>query len=149
MRVLTTLPPAKKPTGSRPQHVIGSSVLSSDSGLSSTRIESEATDSEIIEMNGVKRLLIQDIENGPTTANFTKIIYHYQKEKFIVRVDGTRTPTLAQFRSKFHDQQSGSNLRFLFKTSKTDKWLEISNDTICLPVENQLVEARIIKNQLA
>ena len=149
VRVLTSLPTQAKvqPTVSsqiRPQINIGSSVLSSDSGLSSTRIESEATDSEILEMNGLKRLLIQDIEHD---NEFTKIIYHYQKEKFVVRVAG-RNPTLAQFRIKFHDQQYCGSLRFFFKTSK-EKWLEISDDSNSLPVENQLVEARILKNQLA
>lgn len=167
VRVLSTMPKstavsttsgAHRPQPNMSSHharpsgnAIGSSVLSSDSGLSSIRIESEVTDSEIIEMAGVKRLLIEDIEKGDhahadhAVASFTRVIYNYQSEKFIVRVDGTE-PTLGAFRTRFHEQQPTHALRFFFKQPKTDKWHEMTHDGAKLPVENELVQAKVVCN---
>ena len=77
-------------------------VLSSDSGLSSIVNHSEPkdSDSEYSELNGLKRLLIQDIE-----PNYTKIIYAFEEEKFVIRVNSV-APTLSDFKAKFHDQKT-------------------------------------------
>ena len=78
-------------------------VLSSDSGLSSIvnqSSEPKDSDSEYSELNGLKKLLIQDIE-----PNYTKIIYAFQEEKFVIRVNST-APTLFDFKAKFHDQKT-------------------------------------------
>ena len=128
-------------------NAIGSSVLSSDSGLSSIRIESEVTDSEIIEMAGVKRLLIEDIEKDSDhkVADFTRVIYNYGSEKFIVRVEG-KEPTLAEFRTRFHHPHTPRALRFFFKQPKTDEWDEMTHDGAKLPVENEIVQAKVVAN---
>ena len=84
------------------RHVIPTQlVLSSDSGLSSIVNQSEPkdSDSEISELNGLKRLLIQDIERC------TKIIYSFENEKFVIRVNSPK-PTLKDFKNKFHDQKT-------------------------------------------
>ena len=54
--------------------------LSSDSGLSSIRIdtESEIAESEMIELNGLKQRLIEETEGKICT----KLLYHFKNEKF-------------------------------------------------------------------
>ena len=144
VRVKMSAPEQVGPVVSRPKNQIGSSVLSSDSGLSSIRIESEVTDSEILEFNGLKKLLIDDIEKAE--HNFTKVIYHYNKEKFIVRVVG-KNPTLGQFLMKFHDYKISGKFDFIFKTTN-DEWVEINDENQFLPIKNQLVEVRIVESPL-
>lgn len=117
--------------------VIGNSLISSDSGLSSTRIdtESEVAESEVLEMNGLKKRLIEETEG----LFSTKLLYHYNDEKFIVRVPG-RPPTLQTFRSKMHLH---GDFRYFFK-NHDDFWIEITDETEPLPVVNETVEAKII-----
>jgi len=118
-------------------------VLSSDSGLSSIvnqSSEPKDSDSEYSELNGLKKLLIQDIE-----PNYTKIIYAFQEEKFVIRVNST-APTLFDFKAKFHDQKTKStaDLKFLFKQNSV--WCEINDDLRYLPVYQHVVEAKVFLN---
>jgi len=117
--------------------VIGNSLISSDSGLSSTRIdtESEIAESEVLEMNGLKQRLIEETEGLLST----KLLYHYNGEKFIVRVPG-RPPTLQTFRPQMHLQ---GQFRYFFK-NQDDFWIEITDETEPLPVVNETVEAKVI-----
>ena len=117
--------------------VIGHSLISSDSGLSSTRIdtESEVAESEVLEMNGLKKRLIEETEGALTT----RLLYHYNDEKFIVRVPG-RPPTLQTFRAKIHLR---GQFRYFFKNAD-DFWVEITDGTEPLPVRNETVEAKVI-----
>lgn len=129
---------------------VGSSVLSSDSGLSSIRIESESelrTDSEIAE---IKAELIAEADKRtiPEMNTGTRVIYHYQREKFVVKIS-TKSPTFADFLEKFHAPNSVPHLRFFFKAKK-ENWLELNDaSTSLLPVENQLVEVRILEKILS
>ena len=92
-------------------------VLSSDSGLSSIVNQSEPkdSDSEYSELNGLKKMLIQDIE-----TNYTKIIYAFEGEKFVIRVNSA-SPTLYDFRTKFHDQKAQRYLSKFLKIFKIKK----------------------------
>ena len=129
---------------------IVSSVLSSDSGLSSIRVESEPelrTDSEIAE---IKAELIAEAETGnmPEGPPGTRVIYHYQREKFVVKIS-SQLPTFSDFLEKFHAPSCAPDLRFFFK-AKNENWLELNDaSTSPLPVENQLVEVRILEKLLS
>ena len=112
--------------------------ISSDSGLSSIRIESESevAESEMIELNGLKQRLIEETEGKIIT---TKLLYHFKNEKFIVRVPG-RPPTLGSFKQKMH---SKGNFRFFIR-SEENAWVEITEDNEPIHVINNFAEAKVI-----
>ena len=90
-------------------------------------------------MNGLKQRLIEETEGLLST----KLLYHYNGEKFIVRVPG-RPPTLQTFRPQMHLQ---GQFRYFFK-NHDDFWMEITDETEPLPVVNETVEAKIIISQV-
>lgn len=124
------------------ERTIGRSAVSIDSGLSSTRLDSE------IELNGVKSRLVQEIEG---TVN-TTLVYHFENEKYKIKVPG-RPPTLASFQSRFHMTSSGV-FRYFFKSRDEDSvsWIEITDPHEPLPTvknganhDETIVEAKVIQ----
>ena len=111
--------------------------LSSDSGLSSIRIdtESEIAESEMIELNGLKQRLIEETEGKICT----KLLYHFKNEKFIVRVPG-RPPTLGSFKQKMHCQ---GKFRYFIRSDE-NAWVEITEDNEPIHVMENFAEAKVI-----
>ena len=108
--------------------------ISSDSGLSSIRIDTEA-EIEDAELNAVKQRLIEETEGDVTT----KMLYHFRGEKFIVRVPG-RSPTLLSLRQKMHCQ---GDFRF-FVRAEDDAWVEVTDDAEPIFCNGKLAEAKIV-----
>ena len=114
--------------------------LSSDSGLSSIRVdgaESDVAESELVELNGLKQRLIEETE-GPVS---TKLLYHFNGEKFIVRVPG-RPPTLAAMRNKMHCR---GDYRFFVRAADA-AWVEVTDASEPIYVSsNNSAEAKVIE----
>ena len=113
----------------------GLPLMSSDSGLSSIRIDTEVELDDVIE--DVKQRLIEETEGDITT----KLLYDFKGEKFIVRVPG-RPPTLLSLRQKMHCQ---GDYRF-FVRSEDDAWVEITDDNEPLYPggSGKIAEAKIV-----
>ena len=112
-------------------------LISSDSGLSSTRIESESemAESEILEIDGLKQRLIEETDGSLST----NLLYEYDEEKYIVKCPG-RSPTLASFRGRIHLR---GMFRFFFKNEEAI-WVEITDLTEPVPVLGDTVHAKVI-----
>ena len=113
-------------------------LLSSDSGLSSTRIESESemAESEMLEIDGLKQRLIEETDGSLST----NLLYEYDEEKYIVKCPG-RSPTLASFRGRIHLR---GIYRFFFKNEEAI-WVEITDPTEPVPVLGDTVHAKVIQ----
>jgi len=105
-------------------------------GLSSTRIDDHFGVEDAHELKGIKERLIQETEGTVET----KLLYHFNDEKFVIRVPG-RPPILSAFRQKFH--QSSGSYRFYFKYADAS-WVEITENNEPLPVIDEIVEARVM-----
>ena len=120
-----------------PENVTLQTLISSDSGLSSTRIESESemAESEILEIDGLKQRLIEETDGSLST----NLLYEYDEEKYIVKCPG-RSPTLASFRGRIHLR---GMFRFFFKNEEAI-WVEITDLTEPVPVLGDTVHAKVI-----
>ena len=137
------LPPPPK-QHARPTRHVGSSVLSSDSGLDSLKVDHRTCENSD-EINAIKRRLISDLEsqqekmpNQPQKQ--TKVIYHYKNETFVIRIEEA---TLAHLMKKFHDQKIAKESKFFIK-QKDGAWAEQTYLHQKLATENDLVEARVV-----
>lgn len=112
----------------------GLPLMSSDSGLSSIRIDTEVEMDDVIE--DVKARLIEETEGELTT----KLLYHFNGEKFIVRVPG-RPPTLLSLRQKMHCR---GDYRFFIK-SEDEAWVEVTDDNEPIYAKHgKVAEAKIV-----
>ena len=129
-----------------PNRHVGSSVLSSDSGLDSLKVDHGpgATSYDQIgnseEINAIKRRLISDLESQRPIKKPTKVIYHYKKETFVIRIEEA---TLDHLMKKFHDQKIAKESKFFIK-QKSGAWAEQTCPHRRIAVENDLVEARVV-----
>ena len=136
-------PQPKQHSRPAPNRHVGSSVLSSDSGLDSLKVDHRATSYEIgnsDEINAIKRRLISDLESQKPIKKPTKVIYHYKKETFVIRIEEA---TLANLMKKFHDQKIAKESKFFIK-QKSGVWAEETCLHRKIAVENDLVEARVV-----
>ena len=120
----------------------GVEPLSTDSGLSSIRVEESADeernlaadDSDVQELNGLKRRLIEETEGEICT----KILYHFENEKFVIRVPGW-PPTLASFQQSMHCH---GDYRYFVR--QREAWVEVTERNEPVYAVNGQAEVKVI-----
>jgi len=118
----------------------GIEPLSTDSGLSSIRVEESADeiaaadDFDVQELNGLKQRLIEETEGEICT----KILYHFENEKFVIRVPGW-PPTLASFQQSMHCH---GDYRYFVR--QREAWVEVTERNEPVYAVNGQAEVKVI-----
>ena len=126
------------PTGG----AVGAGVepLSTDSGLSSIRVEESADeiavadDFDVQELNGLKQRLIEETEGEICT----KILYHFENEKVVIRVPGW-PPILASFQQSMYYH---GDYRYFVR--QREAWVEVTERNEPVYAVNGQAEVKVI-----
>jgi len=120
---------------------VGVEPLSTDSGLSSIRVEESADEvaadgdvHDVHELNGLKQRLIEETEGEICT----KILYHFENEKFVIRVPGW-PPTLSTFQQSMHCH---GDYRYFVR--QREAWVEVTERNEPVYAVNGQAEVKVI-----
>ena len=118
----------------------GVEPLSTDSGLSSIRVEESADeiavadDFDVQELNGLKQRLIEETEGEICT----KILYHFENEKVVIRVPGW-PPILASFQQSMYYH---GDYRYFVR--QREAWVEVTERNEPVYAVNGQAEVKVI-----